>query len=103
MSRDKESVRKALSALVSTNSDSTIIDYLVGILEDEQFEFGEDASVAYDALGDFLVRLGCNTRTTAVAIATEQTMGNTRYDAKIIIDFPHEHRSLHRDSLHALI
>lgn len=56
MSRDKESVRKALTALVSANSDSTIIDYLVGILEDEQFEFGEDASVAYDALGDFLVR-----------------------------------------------
>lgn len=59
MSGDRKGVRVALTQLVSSNSDSTIIDYLVGILEDEHFEFGEDASVAYEALGDFLVRWDC--------------------------------------------
>ncbi|MEW5303775.1 MAG: hypothetical protein WDW36_006434 [Sanguina aurantia] len=60
MSGDRKGVRVALTQLVSSNSDSTIIDYLVGILEDEHFEFGEDASVAYEALGDFLVSGGCS-------------------------------------------
>lgn len=37
--------------------DITILDYIVGILSDEHFDFGEDGSEAYEVLGDILVRV----------------------------------------------
>ncbi len=36
--------------------DSTFVDYIVGCLEDEHFEYGEEGEEAFDAIGHFLVR-----------------------------------------------
>ncbi|XP_038907092.1 ABC transporter F family member 3 [Benincasa hispida] len=39
--------------------DQPIIDYIVNVLADEDFEFGEDGEGAFDALGELLVGAGC--------------------------------------------
>lgn len=41
--------------------DQPIIDYIVNVLADEDFEFGEDGEGAFDALGELLVDAGCVT------------------------------------------
>ncbi|KAG7017018.1 ABC transporter F family member 3 [Cucurbita argyrosperma subsp. argyrosperma] len=41
--------------------DEPIIDYIINVLADEDFEFGEDGEGAFDALGELLVGAGCVT------------------------------------------
>lgn len=39
--------------------DQPIIDYIVNVLADEDFDFGDDGEGAFDALGELLVGAGC--------------------------------------------
>jgi ATP-binding cassette subfamily F protein 3 len=39
--------------------DQPIIDYIVNVLADEDFDFGEDGDGAFEALGELLVNSGC--------------------------------------------
>ncbi|XP_022145934.1 ABC transporter F family member 3 [Momordica charantia] len=39
--------------------DQPIIDYIINVLADEDFEFGEDGEGAFEALGELLVGAGC--------------------------------------------
>ncbi|KAM1810885.1 hypothetical protein TB2_027061 [Malus domestica] len=39
--------------------DEPIIEYIVNILADEDFDFGDDGEGAFDALGELLVGAGC--------------------------------------------
>lgn len=39
--------------------DQPIIDYIVNVLADEDFDFGDDGEGAFDALGELLVAAGC--------------------------------------------
>lgn len=39
--------------------DQPIIDYIVNVLADEDFDFGEDGDGAFEALGELLVDSGC--------------------------------------------
>lgn len=44
--------------------DQPIIDYIVNVLADEDFDFGEEGEGAFDALGELLVDSGCVTDST---------------------------------------
>ncbi|GBG74985.1 hypothetical protein CBR_g19498 [Chara braunii] len=58
----KTSVSKALDEALGTRGatvDSTIIEYIVNVLSDETFEFGEKGENAVEALGEILVESGC--------------------------------------------
>lgn len=39
--------------------DQPIIDYIVNVLADEDFDFGEEGDGAFDAIGELLVNVGC--------------------------------------------
>ncbi|KAG0453096.1 hypothetical protein HPP92_025760 [Vanilla planifolia] len=39
--------------------DKPIIDYVINVLADEDFDFGDDGHGAYDAVGELLVDSGC--------------------------------------------
>lgn len=39
--------------------DQPIIDYIINVLADEDFDFGDDGEGAFDALGELLVAAGC--------------------------------------------
>ncbi|KAH9769891.1 ABC transporter F family member 3 [Citrus sinensis] len=39
--------------------DQPIIDYIVNVLADEDFDFGEEGEGAFDAIGELLVNVGC--------------------------------------------
>lgn len=39
--------------------DQPIIDYIVNVLADEDFDFGEEGEGAFDAIGELLVDAGC--------------------------------------------
>ncbi|KAL6177824.1 hypothetical protein ACLB2K_049346 [Fragaria x ananassa] len=41
--------------------DRPIIDYIINVLADEDFDFGDDGEGAFDALGELLVAAGCVT------------------------------------------
>ncbi len=47
-------IRKAVLDLF-TKGDETIIEYIIGIMEDEHFEFGDEGEDAFEAIGPFLV------------------------------------------------
>ena len=49
-----EQVRSAVAAALGSGHDDTIIEYVVGVLDDESFEFGNGEGV-YEAVGDVLV------------------------------------------------
>jgi ATP-binding cassette subfamily F protein 3 len=49
-------VRKALEHVLGNNGDATVFDYCISMLEDEDFEWGDDAEEAFESLGPFLVR-----------------------------------------------
>lgn len=42
--------------LGSHGHDETILDYIVAVLEDEHFEYGQDGQEAFEQLGGILVR-----------------------------------------------
>jgi hypothetical protein len=49
-------VRGAVEAVVGTTAgDETILDYIIGVLSDEDFEFGVDGEEAFEAIGPMLV------------------------------------------------
>lgn len=39
--------------------DKPIVDYIVNVLADDDFDFGVDGEGAFDAIGDLLVDSGC--------------------------------------------
>lgn len=39
--------------------DQPIVDYIVNVLADEDFDFGEEGEGAFDAIGELLVNAGC--------------------------------------------
>lgn len=41
--------------------DQPIVDYIVNVLADEDFDFGDEGEGAFDALGELLVDSGCVT------------------------------------------
>ena len=56
---DHQTVDAAVHELFDGKGDQTIIDYICGILEDEDFEFGNDGGDAvFEAVGAFLVSTG---------------------------------------------
>ena len=51
-------VAAAVAAVLGSDGDETILEYVKGVLGDEEFEWvGENGESAYDAVGPFLV--GC--------------------------------------------
>ena len=48
----------AVKEVLGASGDQDVVDYMVGVLEDESFEFGDDAAEAFEALGPLLVRGG---------------------------------------------
>ncbi|KAK9804716.1 hypothetical protein WJX72_001738 [[Myrmecia] bisecta] len=53
-----DEARPALERLVGSSGDPAILDYVVSILEDADFEFGRDGEEAYEAFGEILVSGG---------------------------------------------
>jgi hypothetical protein len=47
--------REVRALFAGKASDETVLDYVCGILEDEDFEFGDNGDQAYEAIGPFLV------------------------------------------------
>lgn len=48
-------VRKVVESTVGTEGDETVLEYVVSILEDGEFEFGIDGEEAFEAFGAVLV------------------------------------------------
>ena len=48
-------VRKVVEGVVGTEGDETVLEYVVSILEDGEFEFGTDGEDAFEAFGAVLV------------------------------------------------
>lgn len=51
-------VSQVVHNVIGPAADDTIIQYIIGILEDEHFEFGDDGEGAFDVMGDLLVNYG---------------------------------------------
>lgn len=49
-------VEAAVKEIVGTSGDADVLNYVISILEDESFEFGDDAEEAFEAIGPVLVR-----------------------------------------------
>lgn len=52
----KMDVREALLQVLGEPDDEAVLDYCASMLEDEDFEWGNDAETAAESLGPFLVR-----------------------------------------------
>jgi hypothetical protein len=53
------SVEATVREVLGSSGDQDVLNYVVDVLADEEFEFGEDAAEAFDALGPLLVGGGC--------------------------------------------
>jgi hypothetical protein len=49
-------VEAAVKEIVGTSGDDDVLNYVISILDDESFEFGDDAEDAFEAIGALLVR-----------------------------------------------
>ncbi len=49
-------VRRVVEEVVGSAGDATVLDYLVGCLELDDSDLGEDGEEAYDGFGSMLVR-----------------------------------------------
>jgi len=49
-------VEAAIKEIVGTAGDADVLNYVTSILDDESFEFGDDAEEAFEAIGPLLVR-----------------------------------------------
>lgn len=49
-------VRKVVESIVGTKGDETVLEYVVSILEDGEFEYGTDGEEAFEAFGAVLVK-----------------------------------------------
>ncbi|KAL4515714.1 hypothetical protein Ndes2437B_g07137 [Nannochloris sp. 'desiccata'] len=52
-------VEAAVKEIVGTSGDADVLNYVISILDDESFEFGDDAEEAFEAIGPLLVGGGC--------------------------------------------
>ncbi|KAL4442757.1 hypothetical protein ABPG77_006751 [Micractinium sp. CCAP 211/92] len=52
-------VREAVTSVLGSGGDEAVLDYVAGVLEDEDFEWGEDAEEAFETFGEMLVDSGC--------------------------------------------
>ena len=50
-----EKVKSKLDEIMPKNGDDTILDYIIGALSDEHFDFGDSGNGIYEDLGVFLV------------------------------------------------
>ena len=50
-------VRAAVLSVIGNKGDEAVLDYVIGSLEDEDFEWGEDGSEAFEVFGEMLVRI----------------------------------------------
>lgn len=48
-------VRASLLKVLGDNGDEMLMDYIVGVLQDEHFEWGTNGEGAFEAIGEFLV------------------------------------------------
>jgi hypothetical protein len=49
-------VEAAVKEIVGTSGDADVLNYVISMLDDESFEFGDDAEEAFEAIGPLLVR-----------------------------------------------
>ena len=52
-----EPVRPVVEDIVGSRGDPTVLEYVISVLEDGDFEFGPDGQEAYEAFGEMLVSL----------------------------------------------
>ena len=52
-------VEAAVKQVVGTSVDPDVLNYVVSILDDDSFEWGDDAEEAFEAIGPLLVRRPC--------------------------------------------
>lgn len=50
-------VEAAVKAVVGTSGDADVLNYVISVLDDDSFEWGDDAEEAFEAIGPLLVRL----------------------------------------------
>lgn len=55
--------------------DQPIIDYIVNVLADEDFDFGEEGEGAFDAVGELLVDSGCVTDDSECRLVSPNSLG----------------------------
>ena len=51
------STRQIVEDVVGTKGDDTVFEYVVSIVDDNEFEFGQDGEEAFDTFGAVLVSL----------------------------------------------
>lgn len=69
MARD---VAAAVHAVIGAGADETMLQYIIGILEDEHFDWGDGGDGAFDVLGELLVDYGaCANEDAARAACTK--------------------------------
>jgi hypothetical protein len=49
-------VRGAVESVLGKNGDDTIVDYIVSVMEDDDFDFGKDGEEAFESVGPIMVR-----------------------------------------------
>lgn len=63
----EEEIRKVVHDVLGAHGDETILDYVVGVLEDEHYDHGDEGSETYEHLGAMLVRAPTCSRPAAAA------------------------------------
>ena len=53
--QQQEAVRPVVEEVVGKHGDSTVLEYIISVLEDGDFEYGPSGQEAYDAFGEMLV------------------------------------------------
>lgn len=48
-------VRASLLSVVGSQGDEMVREYIIGVLQDESFDWGEAGEGAFEAIGEFLV------------------------------------------------
>jgi hypothetical protein len=51
-----EKVAEVVRQAFTGDADETILDYVIAVLDDDHFDYGEDGEGAYEAFGEILVR-----------------------------------------------
>lgn len=49
-------VRATVHEVLGTHGDETLLEYVISVVEDEDFDWGEDGEEAFEHVGPFLVR-----------------------------------------------
>ena len=56
MGRERETPGTVVQELLGGRGDSAVVDYIKNVLEDGEFDYGDEGQDAYDAFGEMLVR-----------------------------------------------